>query len=283
MRVPGRVDHAPAVDRLHGWLARSSAVHRPCCRERWSLNATREQQISDAFVDLAGALASGQDVIELLELLTGRCAELLDVASAGLLLADRHGALHVMAASSTQARDVEILQVQRAEGPCQDCYLTGQQVLVEDLAEHAHRWPDFVPAALGAGFKSVHAVPMRLRTRTLGALGLFGGQTGTLHERDLSLAQALADVASVALTQSQERDDQATLTAQLQTALHSRLVLEQAKGVLAQRGDLDMTQAFEALRGFARDRNLKLSEVAEAVVMKVLPADALLEHVAARS
>ena len=226
-------------------------------------------------------MAGGQDVIELLEVLTGRCAELLDVASAGLLLADGRDALHVMAASSTAARDLEILQVQRAEGPCQDCYLTGHQVLVEDLTEHAHRWPQFVPAALQAGFRSVHTVPMRLRSRTLGALGLFGGQTGALDERDLSLAQALADVASIALTQSREREDDATLAGQLQTALNSRVVLEQAKGVLAQRGDLDMTQAFEALRGFARDRNLKLSEVAEAVVTKVLPADALLEHVAA--
>ena len=247
------------------------------------MNAPREQQINDAFVELAGALASGHDVIELLELLTGRCAELLDVASAGLLLADRHDALHVMAASSTETRDLEILQVQRAEGPCQDCFLTGRQVLVDDLAEHAHRWPRFVPAALEAGFGSVHVVPMRLRSQTLGALGLFGGQTGTLNERDLSLAQALADVASIALTQDQERDDHAAQTAQLQTALTSRVVIEQAKGILAQRGDLTMKQAFEVLRWFARDRNLKLSEVAEAVVTKVLPAAALLEDARART
>ena len=240
-------------------------------------SATREQQISDAFVDLAGALASGEDVIELLQRLTGRCAELLDVASAGLLLADRRQELHVMAASSTETRHLEILQVQRAEGPCQDCYRTAEQVLVADLAEHSQRWPQFVPAALQAGFTSVHAVPLRLGSRTLGALGLFGGETGRLNERDLSLAQALADVASIALTQNQERDDHATLTAQLQTALDSRVVLEQAKGILAQRGDLTMKQAFEVLRGFARDRGVTLSEVAQAVVTKVLPAAALLE------
>ena len=245
-------------------------------------NGTRELQINDIFVHLAGALVNGEDFLELLELLTGRCAELLDVVSAGLLLADSREVLHVMAASSTETRDLEILQVQRAEGPCQDCYLTGEQVLVADLTEHAQRWPQFVPAALEAGFKSVHAVPMRLRSRTLGALGLFGAETGTLNERDLSLAQALADVASLALTQNEERDEHSTLTARLQAALHSRVMLEMAKGILAQRGDLNMTQAFEVLRWFARDRKLKLSEVAEAVVMKVLPAAALLEGAAAR-
>ena len=246
------------------------------------MNSAREQRVSDAFVELAGALAGGEDALELLERLTGRCAELLDVASAGLLLADGRGALYVMAASSNETRDLEILQVQRAEGPCQDCYLTGEQVLVEDLAAHTQRWPQFVPAALQADVRSVHAVPMRLRARTLGALGLFGRETGRLNERDLSLAQALADVASIALSQKQERDDHATLTAQLQTALDSRVVLEQAKGILAQRGDLDMTHAFQVLRGFARDRNLKLSDVAEAVVTRALPAAALLEDARAR-
>ena len=243
----------------------------------------REQQINDAFVQLAGALAGGLDVIELLELLTGLCAELLDVASAGLLLADPTDALHVMAASSTKTNDLEVLQVQRAEGPCQDCYLTGHKVLVADLAEHVRRWPRFAPAALQAGFESVHAVPRRLRSQTLGALGLFGSTTGALNERDLSLAQALADVASIALTQDQQRDEQAARAGQLQTALHSRVVVEQAKGVLAQRGDLTMGQAFEVLRGFSRHRNLKLSEVAEAVVTLVLPAAALLEDAPARA
>ena len=247
------------------------------------MTATREQQINDVFVDLAGALAGGEDVVELLELLTGRCAALLDVTSAGLLLADAGAVLHVLAASSAKTRDVEILQVQRAEGPCQDCYLTGEQVLVEDLTEHARRWPRFVPAALQAGFRSVHAVPLRRRSRTLGALGLFGCEAGRLNERDLSLAQALADVASTALTQDQGGDDDTVLTAQLQTALTSRVVIEQAKGVLAQLGDLDMTQAIDVLRRSARDRDLTLSEIAQAVVTRSLPAAALLRAVAARS
>ena len=247
------------------------------------MSTAREQQVSDAFVELAGALASGEDVIELLELLTGWCAELLDVASAGLLLADGSGALHVMAATSSRTRDLEVLQVQRAAGPCRACYLTGEQVLVEDLAEHLDRWPQFVPAALQAGFRSVHAVPMRLRSDTLGALGLFGRETGRLNDRDLSLAQALADVASIALSQHRERDDHDSLTAQLRTALASRVALEQAKGVLAHGGDLDMEQALQVLRRFARDRHLGLSEVAEAVVTRALPAAVLLGAVRART
>ena len=247
------------------------------------MTATRERQVNDAFVHLAGALARREDVIELLEFLTGRCPDLLDVASAGLLLADRSHVLHVMATSSDAIRDLEVLQVRRAEGPCQDCYRTGEQVVVEDLSQHTDRWPQFVPAALQAGVRSVHVVPLRLRSRTLGALGLFGSETGTLNERDLSLAQALADVAVVALTRDQERGDQATVTARLQGALDSRVMLEQAKGIMAQRGDLTMTQASAVLRSIAHARHLGLSEVAEAVVTRVLPAGALLEDAAARS
>ena len=246
------------------------------------MSTTREQQISDTFVELAGALVSGEDVAELLEQLTGRCAALLDVAAAGLLLADQGKTLHVMAASSTATRDLEVLQVHRAEGPCRDCYLTGEQVLVEDLAEHTQRWPQFVPAALQAGFRSVHAVPLRLRSQTLGAMGLFGGDTGTLNQRDLSLAQALADVASIALTHNQQHHDNAALTAQLQTALDSRVVLEQAKGLIAQSGDLDMAGAFAVLRTYARDRNLNLSELAEAVVSRRVPVASLIHVVQAR-
>lgn len=242
------------------------------------MNATRERQTSDTFVDLAGALVRGQDVTELLDLLTGRCAELLDVTSAGVLLADSRHALQFMAASSTATRDLEILQVQRAEGPCHDCYLTGEQVLIEDLAEHADRWPQFVPAALQAGFKSVHAVPIRLRSRTVGALGLFGGHTGRLNERDLSLAQSLADVATISIVQERGAADRDAVNDQLQTAVNSRIVLEQAKGVLAQTGELGMADAYNAIVRYARDHNLKLAHLARALVDRTVPPGHVLEH-----
>lgn len=237
---------------------------------------SREDRITRAFVSLASSLANGEDVVELLHELTVTCADVLDVQAAGLLLADGQGVLHVLAASSEQIRLLEVFQLQRAEGPCRDCYHSAAPVHVPDLAKETSRWPQFVPAALEAGFGSVHAVPMRLRTKSLGALGLFGTSSGALNVQDLSLGQALADVASVALVQDRAVSDQATVNAQLQTALTSRVVLEQAKGILAQRGDLDMPASFAAMRRYARDHNERLTDVARAIVARTLRAEQVL-------
>ena len=215
-------------------------------------------------------------MVELLSRLTSDCARLLDVASAGLLLADGRGVLHVMAASSERTRQLEVFQVQRADGPCRDCYLDGAPVSAPDLNQETDRWPQFAPAALAAGFVSVHAVPMRLRDTVLGALGLFGTTAGDLDPDDLSLGQALADVASVALVQDKATTDQKSVNEQLQTALTSRIVLEQAKGVVAQQGSLPIEDAFAVLRRYARDHNLRLTAVAEAVVARRLPAQQLM-------
>ena len=242
------------------------------------MSGSREREVTRAFVHLASSLANGYDVVELLSSLTADCAHLLDVASAGLLLADGRGVLHVMAASSERTRQLEVFQVQRSDGPCRDCYLDGAPVSAPDLHEESGRWPQFVPAALGAGFVSVHALPMRLRNTVLGALGLFGTNAGALDPDDLSLAQALADVASVALVQDKATTDQKSVNEQLQSALTSRIVLEQAKGVLAQQGSLSMEDAFAVLRRYARDHNLRLTAVAEAVVTRRLPAQQVLER-----
>jgi GAF domain-containing protein len=190
----------------------------------------REDEVVAAFVSMSGSLAAGDDVTELLGRLTTDCARLLDVAAVGLLLADRRGALHVLAASSERAADLEAFQAQRAQGPCHDCYQDGRSVSVPDVAAAADRWPDFVPVALGQGVASVHAVPLRLRDQVLGALGLFGPKPGDLNERDLRLAQALADVATIAMIQDRVASDQQAVNEQLQFALDSRVVLEQAKG-----------------------------------------------------
>ena len=243
------------------------------------MSGSRERAVSRAFVELASSLANGYDVVELLSSLTADCAQLLDVASAGLLLADGRGVLHVMAASSERTRQLEIFQVQRDDGPCRDCYLDGTPVSAPDLHAEIDRWPQFAPAALKAGFVSVHALPMRLRSKVLGALGLFGTTAGALDPDDLSLGQALADVASVALVQEKASTDQKSVNEQLQTALISRIVLEQAKGVLAQQGSLPMEEAFAVMRRYARDHNLRLTAVAEAVVARRLPARQLLDGV----
>jgi transcriptional regulator with GAF, ATPase, and Fis domain len=232
---------------------------------------SRESAVSRAFVALASTLANGYDVVDLLDELTGDCARLLDIASAGLLLADDRGVLHVLAASSDVTRQLEAFQVQREDGPCLECFRTGSLVAATDLSQAADRWPQFVPAAVAAGFRSVHAVPMRLRESVLGALGLFGTTTGSLNDEDLALGQAFADVASVALVQDRAAADNAAVRDQLQVALTSRIAIEQAKGILSQVGNLEMKQAFDALRGYARSRGLRLSDVAADVVSRTLP------------
>src|SRR5450755_3801411 len=179
------------------------------------MSTDREREITRAFVSIANSMAEGADVVDLLSGLTSDCARLLDVASAGLLLADGHGALHVLAASSERTRDLEMYQLQREQGPCLDCYRTGAPVKVDDLAAAAERWPYFVEAALAAGFASVHAVPLRLRDTVLGALNLFGAQVGPLQPDDLDLAQALAHVASIALVADRAAGDRETINQQL--------------------------------------------------------------------
>jgi transcriptional regulator with GAF, ATPase, and Fis domain len=242
------------------------------------MSDNRERDVTEAFVDLASSLVNGHDVVDLLNDLTEDCTHLLDVASAGLLLADGRGVLHVLAASSQATLHLEAFQLQRDEGPCLDCYRTGAPVSVADLEQETERWPQFVAGARAAGFVSVHALPMRLRDTILGTLGLFGTTVGALNPEDLTLGQALADVASVALVQEKAASDKAALAEQLQHALTSRIVIEQAKGVLAQQGASDMTQAFAVLRRYARDHNYRLTDVAQEVVSRELSATELIAY-----
>jgi ANTAR domain/GAF domain len=247
------------------------------------MSTDREHEVTRAFVSIANSMADGADVVDLLSGLTSDCARLLDIASAGLLLADSHGVLHVLAASSERTHDLEIFQLQRDEGPCLDCFHSGQQISVNDLSQESDRWPQFVAAATAAGFAAVHALPMRLHGTTLGALNLFSDTVGALAADDLDLAQALAHVASIALVTDKAASDKETLNQQLQTALTSRIAIEQAKGVLAQLGNLDMDQAFAVLRRYARDHNARLSEVAQQLVDRTLAAEQVLnDHAAAK-
>ncbi|WP_432546955.1 GAF and ANTAR domain-containing protein [Kineococcus sp. SYSU DK004] len=235
----------------------------------------REDAVTESFVALATSLALGADVVDLVTRLTADCARLLDVGSAGLLLGDERGALHVMAASSQRARDLEVLQVQRREGPCRDCWTSGRPVHVPDLREEAGRWPVFAAAAAETGVVSVHALPMRLRTWTLGALGLFGTRPGPLEPADLRLGQALADVASVALVQDDAKADPATVTVHLQAALNARVLVEQAKGVVAHAAGTTVEDASARLSAHAGATGARLSDVAREVVHLRLPVGAL--------
>jgi hypothetical protein len=219
--------------------------------------------LSDTFVDLADTMVADFDVIDFLHMLTDRSARLLSVSAAGVVLADPRGELRVAAASSEAAGLVELFQVQNDEGPCLDCFRTGRPVTAADLAGPDQlRWPRFAAAAVRAGFGSVHALPMRLRDQVIGALNLFGADAILLGPADLRVGQALADVATIGLLQERNVRRSETLAEQLQAALNSRVVIEQAKGKLAERLSVDMDRAFAMLRDYARNSNQRLTLVA---------------------
>ena len=242
------------------------------------MTTNREHEVIRAFVDLSNELVDDYDVVDMLVQLTAHAASLLDVSSAGLLLSDGGGALHLAASSSERTQHLEMFQLQQDEGPCLDCFHEGEPVVVPDLDEQEERWPQFCAAARDVGFKSVHALPMRLRNTVLGTLGLFGEEVGSLDDDDLALAQALVHVASVAIVNERSATDRAVVNAQLQHALTSRIVVEQAKGVIAHGGNLEMDAAFAVLRRYARDHSRKLSDVAGEIVRRELAQDAVIDH-----
>jgi hypothetical protein len=222
--------------------------------------------LSETFVELTDTMVADFDMIDFLHMLTDRSVKLLDVSAAGLLLADPRGELRVVAASSEAARLLELFQIQNDQGPCLDCFRTGRPVTAADLATEAERWPRFAPAARRAGFAAVQALPMRLRDQVIGALNLFRTSAGTFDVADVRVGQALADVATISLLQERSLRHSDTLNEQLQAALNSRVVIEQAKGKLAERLGLDMGQAFALLRDYARNHNLRLSDLAQAFI-----------------
>lgn len=228
--------------------------------------STREARLVEAFVTLADTLVAGHDLVELMHHLVDVCAELLDAAAAGLVLADGHGQLDVLASTSERTELLEILQIRTGRGPCWDCVSTGSVQSITDVMGEMQRWPEFAPLALGQGFRSVHAVPLRLRAKTFGALNLFRTTPGELAEADRRVAQALADVATIGVLQERSARESAELNLQLERAMASRVVIEQAKGVLAQFGGLDMDQALAELRGHARRHRIALTELAQGVV-----------------
>jgi len=220
------------------------------------------ERLAMTFVELADSLVDEYDGIELLHLLTERCVELLDVDAAGLLLGDQRGGLQVAASSTEQVRLLELFELQNDEGPCLDCYVEGRPVAATRLSEGSERWPLFAAAASAAGFETVHALPLRLRGQTIGALNLFHTCRVEVRSDDLRVAQALADVATIAILQERLTHSREVLASQLQVALDSRIVIEQAKGVLAERVGLDMGAAFALLRRAARSSGRRLAEVA---------------------
>jgi len=225
-----------------------------------------DDRLARTFVELADTLVDDFDLVEFLHMLVDRCVELLEVSATGLMLADSHGLLRVMASSAESVHLLELFQLQNHEGPCLECYRTGAPVSHPDLSMALDRWPLFAPAATEAGFRTVHALPMRLRSQVIGALNLFHIDPNALAPEVTRIGQAMADVATIGLIQERAQHHQDIVVDQLQTALNSRVLIEQAKGILAERHGIDPGQAFTLLRTYARNHNQRLVQLAASVI-----------------
>lgn len=228
--------------------------------------AKRELRVARTFVALADTLVTDFDFAKTLDTLVERVVELLPVSAAAVMLVAADDTLEVMTGSSRRAELLELFAAQTQDGPCVDCVRGAAPVTCPDIRDQARRWPRFAAAAHECGFRSVHAVPMRLRDQTIGVLTLLGIEPGALVDDDLQLAQALADVATIAILQRRAIEHSGRVAGQLQIALDTRVVIEQAKGILAERGAVSPDQAFCRLRDHARAHHQRLTDLARAVI-----------------
>ncbi len=235
---------------------------------------TRESDVIQSLVDLADTLVEDFDVVDLLTGLADRCVEVLGVTAAGVMLASASGDLRLAASSSEAMRVVELFELQAHEGPCLDAFRTGQPVEHENLRAGTGRWPRFATVAVEAGFQWAIAVPLRLRDRTIGALNLFGAGPTPMDDSDVLVARAFADLATISVLQQRVSAESQRVNEQLTTALTSRIVIEQAKGVVFERARIDMAEAFNRLRTYARTNNLHLTDVAQAAIDGTLDSQA---------
>lgn len=235
------------------------------------------RRLAHVFVELADTLTENFDVVDFLQTLTDRCVELLSTDASGLMLTDQRGGLQLMTATLERARILELFELQVQEGPCVECFTTGEAIINIELGEEEakRRWPVFTPAALEAGFGATHALPMRLRGRVIGALNLFTDAQVHLSEDDVAVGQAMADVATIGLLHQRNTHEQTIMSEQLQSALQSRILVEQAKGAVAALAGVSVTEAFNVMRAHARRNHLTLTNVAAAVVDGTITTDTL--------
>ncbi len=229
--------------------------------------AGRESALAHTLVTIADTLVSEFDVADLFDRLTSACVDLLGAATAGLMLADHHGNLQLMASSSDAMRELELYEMRHNEGPCLECF-ANRQALAADLRadDAARRWPQFTPRALAMSFTGVQALPMRLRGDTIGALNIFHTERSGFDANDTDLAQALADIATIAILQRRALSSSELLAEQLQRALNDRIVIEQVKGLIAERGRMEIDAAFTLLRDFCRGSRLPLTATARELI-----------------
>jgi transcriptional regulator with GAF, ATPase, and Fis domain len=227
---------------------------------------SREAQIARVFVELADTLVEDFDVIDLLTLVTMRCVEVLDLDAAGLLLLGADGHLRVAAASSDQAQLLELIASQAHEGPCYESFKSGAPIGVPNLSEQTARWPQFAAAATAMQFSSAQSLPLRVRGAVIGVLGLFHHEVDGFRPDDIVIAQAFADVATVSILQHRSIVEQQTVAGQLANALETRVIIEQAKGVIAGQTGWPMEKSVDALRRYARSKQRRLVEVAAEII-----------------
>lgn len=239
---------------------------------------TREQQLVETFVTLADTLVADYDIVDLLQSLVDNAAELFDATAAGILLVNQSRDLEVVVSTSERSALVGLLQLEAGEGPCVEAFTTGAPVSVQDADEMRRRWPQFAAASQEAGYTSVHSIPLRLRDTVLGSMNLFREVPGTLNEDDAIAARALTDVATISILQQRNVDHSTLVEAQLQQALNSRVVIEQAKGFVSHTHQVDMETAFRLLRGYARSHQIRLVDLARSVVRRDTVIPTVNEH-----
>jgi GAF domain-containing protein len=235
---------------------------------------TREADVVQSLVELADTLVDDYDIVDLLTGLTDRCVHVLGASAAGVMVASSNGDLRLMASSSETMRVLELFELQAKEGPCFDAFHTGEPVEHELLRGGTGRWPRFSMVALEAGFRSAFALPLRLRDATIGALNLVSVEASPMDDADLLVARAFADLATISILQHRAAGESQRVMEQLTTALTSRIVIEQAKGVVFERAGVEMAEAFARLRSYARSHSLRLTDVAEAVIDGTLDPEA---------
>lgn len=235
---------------------------------------SRETLINKAFVSVADTLTTDFDVVDLLHKLVEQCTTILETDAGGLMLVDDDGQLQLMTSTSEAADFVEVMQLTADSGPCIECFTTGASVSVSDIAE-TDRWPAFRKAALQKGFRSAHAVPLKLRGQVIGTMNLFAVTVGALTQRDAAVAQALADVATIGILQDRISRENTILADQLHRALDSRILVEQAKGMIAHALTINIDDAFSLLRAYARANGLTIRDVAEGVSERTIATQSL--------
>jgi GAF domain-containing protein len=232
---------------------------------------SREARLSAAFVKLAGTLIADFDFVDLLQTLAEECAGILDTEAAGIMLVDATGTLQLIVSTSEETSLVEVMALNAGEGPCVDCFTTGVPVTVGDIAGAGGRWPAFQTEAARNGFKSFHGTPLRLRDRVIGVLNLFSTEVGELNDEDIAVAQALSDVSAIGLLQEHRLGDASLVSRQLQQAIDVRILIEQAKGVLAQLDQVPVTDAFAILRRYAHENDTTLRAASQAAIDRRIP------------